>query len=75
MQRILLFLALALLANAQVDRGRISGYLRDASGAVLPNAPVRVINENTGVTTTTNSNEVGYYQIPESVAGLVHGKR
>jgi hypothetical protein len=70
MRRLFLFFVLALTASAQFDRGRISGYLRDPSGAFVPNANVQVVNESTGVAVTANSNEAGYYQVPNLFPGM-----
>jgi hypothetical protein len=57
---LLAFMAAAPLC-AQVNFGRISGSVADASGAVVPNVPVHVINEGTGVERTVTSNESGGY--------------
>lgn len=70
MQRLLVLFMLALTASAQFDRGRISGYLRDPSGAFVPNASVRVVNESTGVAATADSNDAGYYQVPNLFPGM-----
>ncbi|HLJ51519.1 MAG TPA: carboxypeptidase regulatory-like domain-containing protein [Bryobacteraceae bacterium] len=57
---------------AQSDLGSITGYVKDPSGAVVPNAKVTVTNA-TGITRTTNSNADGFYtitNIPPSVYNL-----
>ncbi|MBS1856569.1 MAG: carboxypeptidase regulatory-like domain-containing protein [Acidobacteria bacterium] len=61
------FLALTLLlitglAFAQSDLGSISGFVRDPSGAVVPNAKVTVKNP-TGLERQTTTNESGYYTV------------
>lgn len=61
---IALFAILAVLwcpqgAFAQGDTASISGYVRDASGAVVPGAPVIIRNEATGVERRSTSNESG----------------
>src|SRR5579884_4216706 len=48
-------------AWAQEDRGRISGLITDPSGAVVPNATVTLLNEETHVTQATVSDGAGAY--------------
>src|SRR5216684_3229891 len=50
------------LGWAQSDLGSISGFVRDPSGAVIPNAKVTVTNPS-GIERSTVSNESGYYTI------------
>ena len=62
----------AVLAFGQSDLGVISGYVRDPSGVVVPNAKVSVTNQS-GVDRTANTNDAGYYTItnlPPSVYSL-----
>ena len=60
---ILLVLSCLLLpcANAQADRGSVSGKITDNTGALLPNALVTLTNEATGVAQTSKSNSSGDY--------------
>lgn len=62
---VLLFLALAAVGphwgRAQGVFGTITGVVMDASGAVLPNARVRVTNVETGVVATLKTNSEGVY--------------
>jgi hypothetical protein len=44
----LLLSVLSISAFAQSDRGSITGFIRDQSGANVPNATVTVRNENNG---------------------------
>lgn len=53
---------------AQV-RGTISGYVRDASGASVPNATVQITHESTGAKRQTTSNTEGFYQFLALVSG------
>jgi hypothetical protein len=59
--------ALAILAAAtpaafaQSDTAAISGFVRDPSGANVPNATVNIKNEATGVERRVTSNDTGYY--------------
>lgn len=47
----------------------INGTVTDASGAVIPQASVVVINEATGVRTTTQTNNDGSFVLPGLVVG------
>lgn len=65
---IALFAVIAVLwcpqgASAQGDTAAISGYVRDASGAVVPGAPVIIRNEATRIERRASSNETGYYVV------------
>ena len=48
---------------AQSDLGGISGFVKDPSGAIVPNAKVTVRN-NSGIERKTTTNESGYYTFP-----------
>jgi len=69
--------ALALLAStlvsgalfAQSDLGTISGFIRDPSGATVPNARITVRNK-TGVERSATTNESGYYAITNLPPGF-----
>src|SRR6266850_266072 len=54
---------------AQSDLGRISGFVKDPSGATVANAKVTVQN-NTGIERQTTTNESGYYVITNVPPGL-----
>jgi hypothetical protein len=66
----LLWLSLMLVFAAQLafaqSSGSISGTVQDSSGAVIPNATVTARNLATGVSTTSTTNESGFYlmQLP-----------
>lgn len=51
-------------ANAQINTASVSGNVRDASGASLPGAAVKVVQTATGVTRTVESNSVGHFNVP-----------
>jgi hypothetical protein len=59
----------ATIARAQSDFGTISGFVKDASGSVVPNASVTVSNQ-AGLQRMTASNEAGYYTITNIPSGI-----
>lgn len=54
---------------AQSDTASITGFVRDASGAVVPDANIVLRNEATGAERRTTSNRTGYYIVPNLTAG------
>ena len=46
---------------AQSDLTSISGFVKDATGATVPNAQVSLVNESTNQERKTTTNETGYY--------------
>src|SRR6266481_6609383 len=54
---------------AQSDLGKISGFIKDPSGATIANAKVTVRN-NTGVERQTTTNDSGYYVVTSVPPGL-----
>ncbi len=56
-------------AFAQSDLAQISGFVRDPSAAVVPNATVTVTNEATNAERKTQTNESGYYVVPNLPPG------
>src|SRR5579872_7441450 len=57
----LLFVLSSAAAFAQGTTSRVVGTVGDASGAVVPAATVKLINEGTHVTFTTKSSSAGTY--------------
>ena len=57
---VLLFSAVCL---AQSDTASISGFIRDATGSVVPNASIVIKNETSGYERRSTSNEGGYYVV------------
>lgn len=45
----------------------------DAGGAVVPNAPVVVVNEGNGLTRTVTSNGDGNYVVTDLPVGVLYG--
>lgn len=57
-------------AWAQLNTGTITGVLRDQQGAVLAGASVAIRNTETGVVTTTKTNDDGTYQVLGLIPGI-----
>ena len=55
----LVFFAVALSMFAQTDRGTITGTVADPAGAVIANAPLVLLNTNTGNQYQAASSETG----------------
>jgi len=64
-----LMLCFSLTAFGQRNTAGISGTTTDSSGAVVPGAQVVVIRTSTGSTNKTQSNDNGFYQVPNLVPG------
>src|SRR5882672_3717692 len=66
-------ISLALLAlaplHAQFDSGQISGYVRDASQAIVSGATVLCVNEGTREQRQSATNQSGYYVFPNLPVG------
>jgi len=58
------------IGYAQGERARITGTVRDATGAVVPGASVQVREINTNVITRTQTNEVGMYYFAALPPGI-----
>ena len=52
------------LTSAQVDTGAISGVVRDRSGALVPGAKVRIVQQGTNLGTELQTNNSGFYSAP-----------
>src|ERR1700682_2652701 len=59
---VLIALLCAGLAFGQSDLGSITGFVKDPTGATVPNAKVTLTNP-TGLTRTATTNESGFYTI------------
>ncbi|MHB8655454.1 MAG: carboxypeptidase-like regulatory domain-containing protein [Terriglobia bacterium] len=57
------------MALAQSDFGTISGYIKDPSGAVVPNAKVTVQNQS-GLERQATTNESGFYTVTNLPPGF-----
>lgn len=54
--------AIAPIAHGQVDVGRVLGTVADPTGAIVPNAQVKLHNNGTGIDRTTTTKTDGSYQ-------------
>lgn len=62
-------IVIASCAWPQASTGTVSGTVRDQSGAVVPNTQVVMANTATNVSSTTRTNETGFYIFPGVIAG------
>ena len=74
LRQVLLVLALAIAGMpvalaAQTVSGTILGTVTDASGSVIPNAKVTIVNEGTGLTRTVQSDSNGEFTAPQLPTG------
>lgn len=58
---VIAFFILPCLLLAQSDRGQIAGLVTDSTGAIIPHASVTLLNQDTNVTQTTQSDSAGAY--------------
>ena len=54
----------AVCALAQTPTGTIAGTVQDTSGAAVPNATVKIVDQSTGITQTVKSDGQGRYALP-----------
>ena len=57
-------------AFSQSTYATVSGSVADSSGAVLPGVSVTGTNNNTGVVTSSVTNEAGIYTLPSLLPGV-----
>ncbi len=67
---VLSFALTSCFAGAQVVGGTLSGSVQDATGAAIPNAAVRVRNEETGTERRLRTDSNGRYVAPSIAVGL-----
>ena len=65
-----IYVAFSIATFAQSDVGTITGFVRDPSGAVVPNAKVTIRNEGTGEEHTVASDAQGHYTVPNLLPAL-----
>ena len=61
---VVFLLSWVVCACAQTSLGRIRGTISDPNSAVIPAVEITAVNDETGVSTRTKSNEVGVYTFP-----------
>ena len=64
-----LFLAMPVTVCAQ-GLGRITGIVKDTSGAVIPGVNISITNQNTGIRVTVKSQTDGGYRTPQLNPGI-----
>ena len=67
--RVALIALLAGTAWAQTATATLSGVIRDASSAVVPNAQVTVTNTDSGIKRTTTTDGEGRYALTNLLPG------
>jgi hypothetical protein len=63
------FCLLAMPAEAQLDRSRLTGTIKDESGAIVPGATVTATNLQTKTPTVVVTDASGYYNFPNLTPG------
>src|SRR5947208_12140875 len=61
---IIALLILSGVAFAQTDTGKISGFVKDQNGAIVPGANITVTNERNGDERSAKANDDGFYSVP-----------
>jgi carboxypeptidase family protein/TonB-dependent receptor-like protein len=67
---LVVLLATSLTAAAQSGTGRISGIVKDASGAVVPGVTITATHDETGIKHELVTNEAGLFLFPSLPPGL-----
>src|SRR4051812_44146455 len=57
------------MVNAQTVSGTILGTVTDASGSLIPNAKITLVNEGTGLTRTVQADANGEFTAPSLPTG------
>jgi len=66
---LLITLALSTPLNGQAVSGSLTGVITDSSGASVKGADVDVVSQDTGVHYQTKTNEAGYFNVLNLIAG------
>jgi hypothetical protein len=69
-QFLVTFLLLAAGTLPAAPVGTIKGYIRDTTGAIVPNASVQLRNQETSVAHNVKSDNTGLYQFLDIVPGV-----
>src|SRR5882724_8811487 len=65
-----LILLLSNPASAQRTTGTLRGQVLDPAGAVVPDVPVTITNQETGVSIKVTTTSAGTYAVPSLIPGL-----
>ncbi len=65
-----LLIACVGFAQAQDTTARISGQITDATGAVIPNAEITLVNINTREERKSKTEDSGYYSLTQIAPGV-----
>lgn len=57
------------ISSGQDPRGTVLGRVMDSTGAIVPNADVRIVNDSTGVAAVAKTNDSGNFVLPYLLAG------
>lgn len=68
----IIFLVGSAIGFAQVNTGKITGFVSDVSGAIVTGAPVKATNDATGVVSATESSDRGDYLLNFLIPGTYH---
>jgi hypothetical protein len=66
---ILIVASVPLAAHAQSGSATLQGTVTDPSGAVVPNAKIHIVEQQTGVSRDATTNSTGFYSAPNLNAG------
>jgi hypothetical protein len=66
---VLCFLLFPVLLPAQTGVAQIQGTVTDATGALIPGAPVALEHVQTGNSFQTATNEIGFFVFPSLLPG------
>lgn len=64
-----LSLLIGISLSAQTGTGGLTGLVTDATGGIVPESTIQLINEDSGAKLTTVTNEVGIYRFASLVPG------
>ena len=68
----IILLVCSAIGLAQINTGKISGFVTDSSGALITSVPVTATNDATGVVTRTVTTDTGEYLLNFLVPGTYH---
>src|SRR5262252_8153019 len=66
---LLTFVAMGLSQVISVNGGSIQGTITDATGAVVPGAPITIVSDDTGATKRVVTDNSGFYSVGPLIPG------